>query len=83
MIVKEYYQNIDCHHPKNYFERWYADVWHRRVGKRIAPSGYLEPILAEELEKVGATFTEKDNGYKFIVTYNNDDNYLLFCLKWS
>lgn len=83
MIVREYYQNIDCHHPKNYFERWYADVWRRRIGERLAPPGFLEPILAEELQKVGATFSEKDNGYRFVVKFEHDADYTVFVLRWT
>lgn len=83
MIVKEYYQNINTHAPKNYFERWYADVWQRRISKRNAPQGVLEPILVEELKKVNATITEKDKGYRFVVTFNNDADYTAFVLRWA
>lgn len=83
MIVKEYYQNIDVHRPKNYFESWYADVWFRRIGKRTAAPGELEPILFEELALVNATLTEKDNRYRFVVTFNNDVDYTAFVLRWS
>lgn len=83
MIVREYYQNINTHAPKNYFERWYADVWQRRIGKRNAPQGVLEPILVEELKKVNATITEKDKGYRFVVKFNNDADYTAFVLKWT
>lgn len=83
MIVREYYQNINCHNTRNYFERWYADVWQRRIGKRNAPPGVLQPILVEELEKVNATITEKDKGYRFVVHYHNDADYTAFVLRWS
>lgn len=83
MIVKEYYQNINIHKPRDYFEKWYADVWNRRVGKPTAPPGYLGPVLVEELALAGATLTEKDRGYRFVVTFQNDADYTLFVLRWS
>ena len=49
MIVREYFQNIDCYHPKNYFERWYADVWFRRIRTKYSEPGVLPPIIEEEL----------------------------------
>jgi hypothetical protein len=83
MIVREYYQNINCNKPKDYFERWYADVWRRRITKKVAAPGVLEVLLIEELEKVGASFTNKDNGYRFVVTFDNDADYTAFVLRWS
>ena len=83
MIVKEYYQNINTHAPKNYFERWYADLWRRRVGGRLAQPGVVQSLMTEELALVGATFTEKDNGYRFVVKFENDIDYTVFVLKWS
>ena len=52
MIIKDYYQNINVHRPRDYFERWYADVWKRRIGAPTAPPGILERILEEELENM-------------------------------
>lgn len=83
MIVREYYQNINCTQPKNYFEKWYADMWVRRIGKRIAPPGVVESLMKEELAKIGATFTNKDNGYRFVVTFHNDAEYTLFVVRWA
>ena len=83
MFVKEYYQNINSHTPRNYFERWYADVWRRRIGKPIAQPGILQAILTEEIASIDATVVEKDNDYKFVVTFNNDCDYTMFVLKWS
>lgn len=83
MIVREYYQNIDCYHPKNYFERWYADMWRRRINKRLANPGVVDDLMREELALVDATFTNKDNGYRFVVTFNNDADYTAFVLRWS
>lgn len=82
MIIKEYYQNINIHKPRDYFEKWYADVWNKRIGKQTAAPGVLEPILVEELSKVGATVEEKDNGYKFVVTFEKDADYTAFVLRW-
>lgn len=83
MIVKEYYQNIDCLNPKNYFEKWYADMWARRIAKRIAPPGVVESLMKEELEKIRATLSEKDNGYRFVVNYEDPAAYTMFVLRWS
>ena len=82
MIVKEYYQNINIHKPRNYFEKWYADVWQRRIGKPIAQPGVLEAILTEELAEMDATFNSKDNDYRFVVTFNDDAAYTIFVLRW-
>lgn len=83
MIVKEYYQNIDCHHPKNYFERWYADLWRRRISTKVARPGAVESLMTEELAQIDATFIGKDNGYRFVVTFNDDKKYTWFVLRWS
>ena len=83
MIVREYYQNINCKQPKNYFEKWYADMWARRINKRIAAPMVLEPLMKEELARVGATFIDKDNNYRFVVTFENDADYTAFVLRWS
>jgi hypothetical protein len=83
MIVKDYYQNINVHKPRDYFERWYADVWKRRIGTPNAPPGILEMILDEELEQVGATYTNTDQGYRFRVYFDDDKDYTMFVLRWS
>jgi hypothetical protein len=83
MIVKDYYQNINVNRPRNYFERWYADVWHRRIGKHIADPGVLYKILDEELELVGATFESTEREYKFRVYFDDDQDYTMFLLRWS
>lgn len=83
MIVKEYYQNINIHTPRDYFEQWYADVWRRRINKRTAQPEVLDEILTEELANIGATFIRKSNDYKFVVTFNSVKDYAIFVLKWS
>jgi hypothetical protein len=83
MIVREYYQNINVHRPKDYFEKWYADVWKRRIGTPTAPPGILERILVEELEQVGATYTITEQGYRFRVYFDDDRDYTMFVLSWS
>jgi hypothetical protein len=83
MIVKEYKQNINTKLPKNYFERWYADMWHRRIDAYAVMPDVLTPILTEELAKIGATFTHKDNGYRFVVTFWHDADYTWFVMRWS
>ena len=83
MIVREYYQNINTSRPRDYFERWYADVWRRRIGKFTAEPGVLDRILDEELEKVGATYENTERGYRFRVYFDEDADYTAFVLKWS
>lgn len=83
MIVREYYQNINIYKPRDYFERWYADLWQRRWNKSTAPPGYIESIMTEELAQIGATFKHKDNGYRFVVTFTRDQDYTMFVLRWS
>ncbi len=83
MIVKEYYQNINVNRPRDYFERWYADVWRLRVNSHTVSPEILERILNEELEKVGATYTHIERGYKFRVCFDDDKDYIMFLLKWS
>ncbi len=83
MIIRNYYQNINIHRPRDYFERWYADVWRRRIGTPNAPPGILERILEEELDQVGATYENTERGYKFRVRFDDDHDYVMFKLKWS
>jgi hypothetical protein len=83
MIVKEYYQNINVNRPRDYFEKWYADVWKRRIGKPTAEPGVLETILDEELKQVGATYVGIQNNYRFRVCFDNDNDYTMFVLRWS
>lgn len=82
MIVKEYFQNINIHKPRDYFERWYADVWHKHINKPTAAPGELEPLLVTELAKFGGTIGHKDNGYRFVVTFENNVDYTSFVLRW-
>ncbi len=83
MIVREYHQNINVSLPRDYFERWYADVWRRRIGKTSVMSEHLSPIIEEELKKVGATYEHIKSGYKFRVCFNDDKDYAMFILNWS
>jgi len=83
MIIKDYYQNISVNRPRDYFERWYADVWRRRIGKHTVATGILRKVLDEELEQVGATYESIERGYRFRVYFDNDQDYTMFVLKWS
>jgi hypothetical protein len=83
MIVKEYYQNINIHKPRDYFERWYADLWNRRINSRTAMPDVLYPILREEMAKAGAVIQHTNNHYRFAVTFEHDADYTAFLLKWS
>ncbi len=83
MIVKDYYQSINVNRPRDYFERWYADVWRRRIGKHIADPGVLAKILDEELELVGASYENIERKSRFRVYFDEDKDYTMFVLKWS
>ena len=83
MVIKEYYQNINIHKPRDYFEKWYADLWNRRVGKPTAPPGLVESLMTEELADIGATFNSKDNNYRFVVKFKDEHSYTMFVLRWS
>lgn len=82
MIIKEYRQNIDCAKPRNYFERWYADMWHRRIAAPTIGPDMFWLILGDELSKVGATL-DPDHSKKLKITFNDDQDYTLFVLRWS
>ncbi len=83
MIVKEYYQNINVHKPRDYFEKWYADVWRRRIGKSTTMPGQLRPILVEELAQAGATISYADSDYRVKVVFEHDRDYSMFVMRWS
>ena len=83
MIERFYYQNINVHRPRDYFERWYADLWSRRIGGPTAPPGILERILDEELDLVGARWEGVQQDYRFRVWWDRDADYTMFALRWS
>jgi hypothetical protein len=83
MIRREYYQNINVYAPRDYFERWYADLWNRRIGRPTAPPGTLAALMTEELALIGASVRGKDTDYRFIVTFEHDRDYTAFVLRWS
>jgi hypothetical protein len=83
MIEKKYYQNINVHKPRDYFEKWYADVWKRRVGKKSCDTDQFRHILVEELAQAGATIDYADTDYRVKVVFNSDNDYTMFVLKWS
>ena len=83
MVVKEYYQSIDTHSPKGYFERWYTDVWCRRIGTPTAAPGVLKSILVEELEQYNAEIGYTESGYRYKVSFADDAKYTMFVLRWA
>jgi hypothetical protein len=83
MIVKDYYQNINVHKPRDYFERWYADVWKRRIARNTARHELVDSILEEELALVGAKYVNTERGYRYKVFFNEDRDYTMFVLRWS
>ena len=83
MIIKEYYQNINVHRPRDYFEKWYADLWRRFVNAPTAPPGFIEQVMTQELAKIGATFKGTQKDYRFSVTFKDEKSYTMFVLRWS
>ena len=84
MIRRKYHSSIRIKHPKNYFERWYADVWARRFTNSL----YLGdrryyPIMEEELAKIGAVdMAPSDNAY-FELLFKDDRDYTMFVMRWA
>ena len=83
MIVKEYYQNINVHKPRDYFEKWYADVWRRFINAPNAPSGMIDRLMVQELAKIGATIKGTQKDYRFSVIFKDEKSYTMFVLRWS
>lgn len=82
MITKEYSTNIDTYNPRNYFEKWYSEVWHRRVGINSVKPDVLHPILIEELKQSGGIL-RRGLRSKFEVVFKNEKDYTMFILRWS
>ena len=83
MFVKEYYQNINCNKPRNYFEKWYADLWRKFINAPTAPPGMVERFMTQELAKIDATFEGIQNNFRFSVTFKDEESYNMFVMKWS
>lgn len=81
MIVKTYISKIDTRMPQNYFEKWYSQVWKKRVGKFTVAPSVLLPILEQELVEYHATI--KETAKEYLVTFNSDIYYTMFVLRWS
>jgi hypothetical protein len=83
MIKKRYRKNIDVANPKNYFEKWYANMWRGCFSHTdlVAGSSFFT-IFINELSKVGATVSPTDDAYYRII-FDNERDYLMFVLKWS
>ncbi len=81
MISKEYSTNIDTYNPRNYFEKWYSEVWHRRIGMKSVDPDVLRPILIEEFKQSGGIL--RHGSSKFKVAFENEKDYTMFILRWS
>ena len=83
MIQRKYHSSIHLHHPQNYFERWYADVWARRLVNSEVASNIYYSVMEEELAKIGAVdMAPPDNAY-FELLFKEDTDYTMFALRWS
>ena len=83
MIVREYPPYLRFADEWNYFERWFMDVWERRVGHK--PKSLLKdklPDFQEEMRPYGATIKITES-YFFEVTFERDEDYTLFVLRWT
>jgi hypothetical protein len=83
MIEKRYHTSINVTQPENYFEKWYADVWRRRIGAESVAGVLLRNIIYEEIEKVGATIDSCGSDGRYCVRFDDERNYTLFVLKWT
>lgn len=83
MIEKRYNSSIDITRPENYFEKWYADVWRRRIGAESVAGVLFRKIIYEEIEKIGATIYSCSSDGRYCVRFANERNYTLFVLKWT
>ena len=83
MVTRKYHSSINPHHPQNYFERWYADVWNRRLMNIEDPSKEYYYVMTAELDKIGAVdMAASDNAY-FELLFKKDTDYTMFVIKWS
>ena len=84
MICRNYHSSIRIHHPKNYFERWYADVWARRFDEfTLKPSNHYYSVMNEELAKIGAIDMAPPYNAYFELLFKDEHDYTMFVLKWS
>lgn len=83
MITRKYHSSIRIKHPTNYFERWYADVWQRRLTNIEDVSGRYYHVMEDELVKIGAVdMAPPDNAY-FDLMFVRDEDYTMFVLRWT
>ena len=83
MICRKYHSSVRIHNPKNYFERWYADVWKRRLLEQPTIASIYNTIIEEELVKIGAVdMAPPENAY-FELLFKDEYDYTMFVLKWS
>ena len=83
MVIKEYASSINIHWPDNYFEKWYGDVWRRRVKAPTIGYNALESILNEELAAINASVDYHHTVGLMKVTFRDEGSYTLFVLRWS
>ena len=83
MITRKYHSSIVIRKPKNYFERWYADVWERRLIDSEVMASIYYGVMVEELAKIGAVdMAPPDNAY-FDLMFVRDEDYTMFVLRWT
>ena len=83
MITRKYHSSIVIRKPKNYFERWYADVWMRRLIDSELRATIYHSVMAEELTKIGAVdMAPPDNAY-FDLLFKDEVDYTMFVLRWT
>ena len=84
-IVKRYRKNINAKDPRNYFEKWYANMWRNCfVGAQHVASSSFFTVFNDELSKVGATISPIDNNDAYYrIIFEDERDYLMFVLRWS
>lgn len=84
MVVKRYTANINIHEPKNYFERFYAEVWQTNLSPVISafPSAVADLVKADlAAYNIALVYNHDANYYE--VSYPTQEDYLVFLLKYS
>lgn len=74
--------NINIHHIKTPYERFYADFWKRNFGHSTTPDLFW-PAWEKAHIEVGASWDRLDRGAYKIELEWDDAEWILFCLKWA
>ena len=84
MIVREYppYLQSADEDKWSYFERWFIYVWRRHMGSNVMLLKDQLSYFQEELRLYNATIEINANHF-LEVTFELDEDYTLFVLRWT